>query len=190
MKVRSVCFAFVSTVYLAALGANSGSVFATTNSVNPLASQAYKALASGDSAGAIQLYSQAIDSHTLANEMLVNVLLNRGLAFQQQQNHSKAIEDYSTALKIDAMAPELRAIALYNRGLSQQKLGAIELAIEDFTNALLINTSFSHAYFSRGNALRDSGQLLFALSDFDRALQNKHPEPARVYLSQALPTKR
>jgi tetratricopeptide (TPR) repeat protein len=185
MKVRSVCLAFVSTVYLAALGANSGSVFATTNSVNPLTSQAYQALTAGDSKAAIGLYSEAIDGKSLAPEMLVNALLNRGLAYQQQQKHDQAVADYTSALTLDVMAPDLRATALYNRGLSQQKLGTQDLAIEDFTNALLINSTFSHAYLSRGIALKDSGQLLFALSDFDRALQNKHPDPARVYFSQA-----
>jgi tetratricopeptide (TPR) repeat protein len=185
MKVRSVCLAFVSSVYLAALGANSGSVFATTNSANPLASQAYKELAAGNSKGAIGLYTQAIDGKTLAPEMLVNSLLNRALAYQQQQQNVKAVEDYSAALTLDAMAPELRSTALYNRGLSQQKLGANSLAIEDFTNALLINSNFSHAYLSRGLALKDSGQLLFALSDFERALKNNHPDLARVYFGQA-----
>jgi tetratricopeptide (TPR) repeat protein len=185
MKVRSVCFAFVSTVYLAALGANSGSVFATTNHVNPLTVAAYQALAAGDSAGAVDLYTKAIDAKSMAPEMLVNALLNRGLAFQQQQKHELALADYSSALTLDAMAPELRATALYNRGLSQQKLKHLSAAIEDFTNALLINANLAHAYLSRGAALRDSGQLLFALSDFERALQNNHPDPARVYLSQA-----
>ncbi len=185
MKVRCVTLAFVSSVFLAALGANSGSVLATSNSVNPLTTQAYTALAAGDGDRAIALYSQAIESRELAPELLANALLNRALAYQQQKKHILAIDDYTAALSLDAMSGDLRATALYNRGLSQQKLGEKTLAIEDFTNALLLNPSFSHAFLSRGNTLRDSGQYLFALTDFERALKYNHPDPARVYFGEA-----
>jgi tetratricopeptide (TPR) repeat protein len=185
MKVRSVTIAFVSSVFLAALGANSGSVSASSSSVNSLTVQAYSALTGGDSARAISLYSQAIETRTLAPELLANALLNRALAFQQTQQHGLAIDDYTAALSLDAMSGDLRATALYNRGLSQEKMGKLPLAIEDFTSALLLNPSFSHAFLSRGNALRESGQYLFALSDFERALKYNHPDPARVYFGEA-----
>ncbi len=182
MKVRSVALAFVSSVYLVALGANIGSALATTN---PVTSQAYQALTSGDSAKAISLYSFAIESRGLEPEVLANALLNRALAYQQQGQSAKAVDDYSSALALDAMSAELRATALYNRGLSQQKQGNAPLAIEDFTSALMLNPSFAHAFLSRGNALRESGQYLFALSDYERALKFGHPEPARVYFGEA-----
>ena len=182
MKVRSVALAFVSSVYLVALGANIGSALATTN---PVTTQAYQALTSGDSAKAISLYSFAIESRGLEPEVLANALLNRALAYQQQGQSAKAVDDYSAALTLDAMSAELRATALYNRGLSQQKQGYTPLAIEDFTSALMLNPSFAHAFLSRGNALRESGQYLFALSDYERALKFGHPEPARVYFGEA-----
>ncbi len=182
MKVRSVALAFVSSVYLVALGANFGSALATTN---PIASQAYEALASGDTAKAISLYSFAIETRALEPELLANALLNRALAYQQQNENAKAVDDYSAALSLDAMSAELRATALYNRGFSQQKLGKGPLAIEDYTSALMLNPSFSHAFLSRANVLRESGQYLFALSDYERALKYGHPEPARVYFGEA-----
>ncbi len=185
MKVRSVTFAFVSSVFFAALGATSSSVFASSPATNPLTTQAYSALASGDNGRAITLYSQAIEARDLAPEMLANALLNRALAYQQQNKQNLAIDDYTAALSLDAMSTELRATALYNRGLSQQKISKDTLAIEDFTSALLLNPTFAHAFYGRGNALRDSGQFLFALSDFDRALKYNHPDPARVYFAQA-----
>jgi tetratricopeptide (TPR) repeat protein len=185
MKVRSVTFAFVSSVFLAALGATSSSVFASSPGTNPLATQAYSALSSGDNDRAISLYTQAIEARDLAPEMLANALLNRALAYQQQNKQSSAIDDYTAALALDAMSPELRATALYNRGLSHQKLSKSTLAIEDFTSALMLNPTFAHAFYGRGNALRDSGQYLFALSDFERALKYNHPDPARVYFAQA-----
>lgn len=182
MKVRRVALAFVSSVYLVALGANFGSALATTN---PVTAQAYQALASGDNAKAIGLYSFAIDSRGLEPEVLANALLNRALAYQQQGDNAKAVDDYSAALNLDAMSSELRATALYNRGLSQQKQGNGPLAIEDFTSALMLNPSFAHAFYGRANALRESGQYLFALSDYERALKFGHPEPARVYFGEA-----
>lgn len=182
MKVRSVALAFVSSVYLVALGANFGSALATTN---PIASEAYQALTAGDTAKAISLYSFAIETRSLEPELLANALLNRALAYQQQNQNVKAVDDYSAALSLDAMSTELRATALYNRGLSQQKLGKGPLAIEDYTSALMLNPSFSHAFLSRANVLRESGQYLFALSDYERALKYGHPEPARVYFGEA-----
>ena len=182
MKVRRVALAFVSSVYLVALGANIGSAIATTN---PVTTQAYQALTSGDSLKAIALYSFAIESRGLEPEVLANALLNRALAYQQQNESAKAIDDYTAALGLDAMSAELRATALYNRGLSQQKQGNGPLAIEDYTSALMLNPSFAHAFLSRANVLRESGQYLFALSDYERALKFGHPEPARVYFGEA-----
>ena len=183
MKVRSVALAFVSSVFLVAFSANSGPAFATTN---PITTQAYSALTSGDSERATALYSTAIESRTLEPEALANALLNRALAEQQLKQDDKAVEDYTSALSLDAMPANLRATALYNRGLSQQKLSLPTLAIEDFTSALLINPTFPHAYLSRAIALRDSGQYLFALSDYERAVKYKHPAMAGVYFGEAL----
>lgn len=185
MKVRSVTFAFVSTVFFAALGATSSSGLATTPSLDPLATQAYSALASGDNAGAIALYSKAIETRSLAPELLANALLNRALAYQQLKQPDLAVDDYSAALNLDAMSAELRATALYNRGLAHHSAKKTSLAIEDFTSALMLNPAFAHAFLSRGNALRESGQYLFALSDFERALKYNHPDPARVYFGEA-----
>jgi tetratricopeptide (TPR) repeat protein len=102
------------------------------------------------------------------------------------QLHQPAIDDYAAALELDAMSAPLRATVLYNRGLSYHKLGDLPLAIEDYTSALLLDATMPYAFFSRGNALRESGQLLFALSDYERALQFNHPDKARVHYATAL----
>jgi tetratricopeptide (TPR) repeat protein len=187
MSVRRVLLASVSSALLAACVAASGPAFAASNNSNVvLAQQAYQALAAGDQAAAIAGYSQAIESRRLPAEILANALLNRGLAHQQLSEHKEAIDDYTAALQLDAMSGQLRATALYNRGLAQQKLGRQSSAIEDFTSALFLDPTFAHAYYSRGNALRESGQYLFALSDYEKAVRNKHPDMARVYYSEAL----
>ena len=183
MNVRRVSLALVSSVFLAALVANPGSALATESST--ISAQAYQALSGGDAARAITLYTSAIEARDMQAESLANALLNRALAYQQVGQSDAAIDDYTAALSLDAMSPELRATALYNRGLAQQKSQNLPLAIEDYTAALLLNPTFSHAFLARANALQLSGQYIFALSDYERALKYKHPQPARVYFGEA-----
>jgi Tfp pilus assembly protein PilF len=183
MRLRHFLLASVCSVFLAASAAASGAVAATTE--NKLVSEAYKALQAGDAAFAVTAYGKAIESRSLDPEVLANALLNRGLAYQRLNEHEFAIDDYTAALRIDAMSGNLRALALYNRGLSYQRLKRDALAMEDYTSALFLDGQFSHAYFSRGTLLRDGGQHLFALADFDKALRFDYPDPARVYVAQS-----
>lgn len=187
MSVRRVILASVSSAFLAACVAASGPAFATSEKPNEIiAEQAYQALAAGDQKTAISAYSQAIESQDLPTEVLANALLNRGLAYQQLAEHQEAIDDYTAALQLDAMSAEMRATALYNRGLSQQKLPNLSGAVEDYTSALFLDPTFAHAYYGRGNALRESGQFLFALSDYEKAARYHHPNAAQVYYAEAL----
>jgi tetratricopeptide (TPR) repeat protein len=183
MKVRCVQFALVSAAWFAASVAISSDVIASPEENIATVSKAYKVLTKGDAAAAIPLFTQAIDSRELPVENLANALLNRATAYQMGDYHKLAVEDYSAALNLDAMSPALRATALYNRGLSLQKVGKSSRAIEDYTNALLLNPKFSHAFLARGALLKEAGQLLFAVSDFERALKNEHPDPARVHFA-------
>lgn len=184
MSLRTVFLASVCSAFLAASAAVSGTEAATTDS--QMVQQAYKALQAGDAASAVTAYGKAIESRKLGPEMLANALLNRGLAYQRLNEHEFAIDDYTAAMRIDAMSGKLRALALYNRGLSYQRLERGALAIEDFTSALFLDSQFSHAYYSRGTLLRDSGQYLFALADFDKALRFSYPDTARVYFAQSV----
>lgn len=187
MSVRRVILASVSSAFLAACVAASGPAFANTEKTNEIiAKQAYQALAAGDQKAAISAYTQAIESQDLPTEGLANALLNRGLAYQQMGEHQEAIDDYTAALRLDAMSAEMRATALYNRGLSQQKLPNLSAAVEDYTSALFLDPSFAHAYYGRGNALRESGQFLFALSDYEKATRYHHPNAANVFYAEAL----
>jgi tetratricopeptide (TPR) repeat protein len=186
MKVRRVSFAFVSAAFFAALAIDCGAAYANPVEANvALVRKAYATLQSGDAKAAVGEYSDAIASDALEPEMLANALLNRALAQQQLQDFPAALADYDAAVKLNVMAPALRSTALYNRGLVQQKLGSGTRAIEDFTASLLINPEFAQAYYGRANALRDSGQLLFALSDYERALRFNHPDKAKVHYGSA-----
>ncbi len=184
MSVRKVLFASVCSVFLAASAAASGA--AAAQSEAKLVGEAYKALQTGDAATAVTAYTKAIESRKLKPEVLANALLNRGLSYQRLNEHDAAIDDYTAAMRIDAMSAKLRALALYNRGLSYQRVQKNALAIEDFTSALFLDSQFAHAYYSRGTLLRDQGQALFALADFDKALRFNYPDPARVYFAESL----
>lgn len=184
MSVRKVLLVSVCSAFLAASAAVSGSAAATSD--RNLVSQAYKALQVGDAAAAVEAYTSAIESRKLEPEVLANALLNRGLSFQRLNEHLRAVDDYTAAMRIDAMSAKLRALALYNRGLSYQRLQSNAQAIEDFTNALFLDSQFSHAYYSRGTMLRDTGQHLFALADFDKAIRFNYPDQARVHFAEAL----
>lgn len=185
MSVRKVIIASVFTSLLAATSAASGAN-AEQSTVVQQTTDAYKALAAGDTAKAIAGYSEAIESRELPTDVLANALLNRALAYQQSSQFQDAIDDYAAALRIDTLNAKLRATALYNRGLAYQKVNRPALAIEDFTSALFLDSEFSYCYYSRGIALRDSGQYLFALSDFEKARRYNHPQPYLVYYGEAL----
>jgi tetratricopeptide (TPR) repeat protein len=181
MKVRRVSFAFVSAAFLAAFATNGSPALANSSSAQvSLTRDAYQALQAGDADAAIASYTKAINSRKLESEVLANALLNRALAYQQKSADAEAIADYTQALALDAMSPSLRATALYNRGLSRQKTSNLPGAVEDFTASLLLNPQFAHAYYGRATTLRESGQLLFALSDYERALAHHHPDIAKV----------
>jgi tetratricopeptide (TPR) repeat protein len=186
MKVRCVSSAFVSAAFLAAFATTCGTAYATSPEENQaLVRKAYATMRSGDAQTAVGEYSDAINSDMLEPEMLANALLNRALGYQQLGDHKLALKDYDAALGLKIMAPGLRSTAMYNRGLAHQKLGNLPKAIEDYTASLLLNPEFAQAYYSRANALRDSGQLLFALSDYERAVIYKHPDMAQVHYGSA-----
>jgi tetratricopeptide (TPR) repeat protein len=183
MKVSRVSMALVCSVFLAAAGASAGSSNAATS--QELTSAGYQALTTGDANKSVDLFTQAIAAQQLSADALANAYLNRALAYQKLGKDQNAVDDYTSALNLDAMSSDIRARALYNRGLAQERVGNSVLAIEDYTSSLLINANFSQSYLARANALRGSGQYLFSISDYERAIKNGHPQPAVVYFGEA-----
>jgi tetratricopeptide (TPR) repeat protein len=186
MIVRCVRSAFVSAAVLAAIAMSGGTAHANSPSTDTeLVRSAYQNLKQGDAKAAVLQFTKAIDSGQLEPEIQANALLNRALAYQHLGGHEQAVSDYTAALALGVMARPLQATALYNRGLSHYKQKMLRPAIEDFTTSLLLSPNSPFAYYSRGNALRDSAQFLFALSDYERALRYGHPDKARVLLASA-----
>jgi tetratricopeptide (TPR) repeat protein len=186
MNFRSFLLVSTGAVLLAAGAAVAGAKDTSKPPEIELVEAAYRQLTDGRSADAIASYTRAIESQKLPSELVANALLNRALANQNLGRHDKAIEDYSAAMGSQTMPPPLRAVVFYNRGLSQQKLERLALAIEDFTSALLLDPELAQAYLSRASVLRQSGQYLFALGDYEKALRYSHAEPHLVLYGQAL----
>ncbi len=188
MKLRSVLYASVCSVLLAASAAAPAMAGAGEKEANPnaLAVKAMDTLSRGDARGAVLLFDRAINSRKLDPETLASALVNRALARQKLGQHDKAIGDYDAALRIDALTARQRAIALYNRGISWRARGKSAQAIEDFTSALFYDPYFAQAYYSRANVLHRSGQYLFALADYDKALKYGYPKPYRAHYAKAL----
>ncbi len=178
--------ASVCSVLLAASAAAPAAAGAVETSPSAIAVKAFDALSGGDAQRAVLLFNEAIESRRLPPELLARALLNRALAHQKLGQRREAIGDYEAALRIDALDGRARAIALYNRGLCWRALGRQGEAIEDFTSALFLDPYFAQGYYSRGNILHASGQYLFALADYDKALKYNHPAPHRVHFAKAL----
>jgi hypothetical protein len=164
----------------------SGASAAQSTVATEAATKGYQALAGGHPEEAIIQYTQAIDSRELDPSDLAMALLNRALARQGLKQMPQAIDDYSAAMRVDALSPQMRAVALYNRGLAYQALQKRPQAIEDFTSALYLDSNLPQAYHARGNALRESGQYLFALSDYAKARRFNHPQPHVPVYGEAL----
>ncbi len=186
MKLRSVLYASVCSVLLAASAAAPAVAGAAAENPNSLAVKALDTLEKGDAKGAVLLFNEAIESRALDAETLANALLNRALAKQRLGRHHEAIGDYVAALKIDALGPRKRAVALYNRGLSWRALGKPARAIEDFTSALFYDPRFARGYYARANILHRSGQYLFALADYDKALKYGLAEAGKAHYAKAM----
>src|SRR5262245_23279576 len=167
MRVRSVSFASVCTVLLAAVAAVNGA-------------------AAAEPARDVNSLTEAIESRQLDPEALAKALIDRALAYQARERFQDAIDDYSAALRVDAMSGRTRAILLYNRGLAYQRLNSQGMAVEDFTNALFLDPTFAEAFHGRANALRLSRQYLFALADYEKALSHDPPAPHLVYFGEGL----
>lgn len=186
MTFRSFLLVSTGAVLLAAGAAVAGAQDTKKPPEIALVEMAYRELTAGRSAEAIVSYTEAIESRRLPPELVANALLNRALANQNLGRHDAAIDDYSAAMALGDMAPPLRAVVYYNRGLSQQTLDRPALAIEDFTSALLLDPELAQAYLSRASVLRQSGQYLFALGDYEKALRYSHAEPHLALYGQAL----
>ncbi|MBD1807658.1 tetratricopeptide repeat protein [Microcoleus sp. FACHB-SPT15] len=82
----------------------------------------------GDPTGAIEYYTQAINS----NSNYIEAYLQRGITYYYLKNYQAAIKDYTQVIRL---APD-SADAYYNRGVAYSDLGDKQKAVEDYQKAV------------------------------------------------------
>jgi tetratricopeptide (TPR) repeat protein len=119
--------------------------------------------------------------HALASEALmipdrVGTLVNRGILRMISGKLDAANRDFDDALALDASEPE----AWLNKAIAQMNGGNSQAALELVNKAIALNPGKPHiAYFVRGLAHEDTGNLKAAYADLQRAreLAPKWSEP-------------
>jgi tetratricopeptide (TPR) repeat protein len=114
-----------------------------------------------------------------------STLLEQALGYQRRGAYAEAIAGYSAALN-GSLSDRLRVAALHNRALAHQQAGHSSQAIDDFSSALRLNPALAHAYYGRANVMRETGNLLSALSDYEMAVHYKYPVGHLPLFGQAL----
>ncbi|WP_108882670.1 SPOR domain-containing protein [Anderseniella sp. Alg231-50] len=192
MKVQLVVRASVLSAFLVA-GVATNAVAAASKTIGvssaapaAIMQSAYTNLVSGKPTMAIAEYSVVISLEDIPLADKARALLNRALAHQKLAAHDAAIDDYSQAIELDALSAKTRAVALYNRGLAYSNSGRQSAAIDDYTNALYLDPYLAEAFYSRANALRESGQYDYALIDFARATKLNYPHKHLALYGKAL----
>jgi tetratricopeptide (TPR) repeat protein len=141
-------------------------------------------LLAASAAAPVATAAPPLQSHTLSIEA-ASVLLAEALEHQRNGSPAKAVSAYTEALRAP-LSKRMRVTTLYNRAVAHQQTGDAALAIEDFSAALLIDSEFAHAYYGRANAMRETGHLLGALADYQKAAHYRFPQEHLPLFGQAL----
>jgi tetratricopeptide (TPR) repeat protein len=116
--------------------------------------------------------TRLISAGRVDSETLSRYYNNRGVAFDNKQDHDRAIDDYDHAIKINSR----NTTAYHNRGLAFHQKGDEKRALDDYNRTLAIDPKFVNAYLDRARAYR-------ALHDYDNAI---HDAEAAVRLDPKL----
>ena len=128
---------------------------------------------SGDLAGAIASYNQAIQLNPNSSEYW----FNRGLTLFHLEHFTEAIASYDQALHLK---PDYYK-AWYNRGGTLGQLGLFEEAIASFNQAIAIHADNPEVWSSKGWAELKLGQITEAIASYDQALLLEPADPENWY---------
>lgn len=119
----------------------------------------------------------ALTEQALTHEDLAGTHVNRGILWMLSGNLDMAERDYDRALALNPNEPE----AWLNKGINAFKRGNSRLALELVEKAIALRTRKpAVAFFVRGIAYEDTGNVRAAYADLQRArrLDPKWPLPA------------
>ena len=156
---------------LTLLGAASASAAPTGAAVirvgGSSAETCYHAAAARDgSQPALDECNSAINQDVIPFSDLVATYVNRGILLLVRGDYKGAEADFTQASELQPSQPE----AWLNKGIARYQRGDTEAARKLFTKAIELNTSYAAlAYFGRGLANEDAGDVRAAYSDLRRA---------------------
>lgn len=125
------------------------------------------ALARGDAAQAIVLYSSALEDANLPNDRRAMILNDRAVAYARRGQTRLAFEDFNKAVQL---FPEYAAL-YNNRGNLLLAVGQMKEAIKDFDRALVLAPGYAAAYNNRAGALMKGGEFHSAIRDYTQAVR-------------------
>lgn len=133
------------------------------------AKSCYHAAAAHDgSAPALNECNSAINQDVIPFNDLVATYVNRGIVLLIQGNYQAAEADFNQATAMEPSQPE----AWLNKGIARYQRGDVQEARQLFTRALELKTEYAAlAYFGRGLANEDAGDVRAAYADLRRASQ-------------------
>ena len=141
--------------------------------------------AAGNTAGALQHYTQAIDR----DPDNADALVKRGAIFDQLGDFSQAANDYDSAIR---RKPDV-ASSYFNRGVSRTSQGNLTGAIADYDQAIKLDPNNPLYYFNRGVVYENARQPELAIENYTQAAHLKsdyidaYTNRARLYEQQKQP---
>ena len=126
----------------------------------------HAAMARDASTHAIAECNAAIDRDAIPFNDLVASYVNRGVLNLVRSDYRAAEIDFNQAVALQGNQPE----AWLNKGIARYQQGDYQSAREMFTRALALKTDYAAlAYFGRGLANEDSGDIRGAYVDLQQA---------------------
>lgn len=111
---------------------------------------------------------------------------NRGLAKVEQGAYREALVDYSEALRqLSPLDRTTIALIQNDRGVAHVMLQQYQPAIDAFTQAIQVDAENTRAFFNRGCAYHQQGNIVAALDDFTQVI-TLDPQYAQAYINQGL----
>ncbi|XP_046576439.1 LOW QUALITY PROTEIN: uncharacterized protein LOC124284394 [Haliotis rubra] len=105
----------------------------------------------------------------VGEQLMLKVLINRGLLYFERGDYSNALYDFQMAAKLSPWDHRIH----HTLGLCFHKLGQLQEAVKTFSQCIELKPFFLDGLISRGNVYMDYGHddgLKYARRDYERAL--------------------
>lgn len=135
----------------------------------PNATACMQAVSTGDSSDeAMAACTRAVESENLPRATRLAIRINRGAMHLRRREGTEALADFDAVIAVDRRNAE----AHLNRGMALIMTNQPGLAVAAITQALSLGVQNPHiAYFNRGAAREQLGDLRGAYEDYNTALE-------------------